>query len=167
MDVTSAQLLRQLPSVNECLARLSENPTLDTIPYGRLKHCVRLFLTKTRQYIVSGQYSTAITPASPQWYEQLATFIGEYHHPHFRRVINATGVIVHTNLGRSLLPDSALAVLHATATFASNLELDLGTGRRGSRYSHVEALRCALTGAESALVVNNNAAAVLIALETL
>lgn len=167
MDVTSAQLLRQLPSVNECLARLSENPTLDTIPYGRLKHCVRLFLTKTRQYIVSGQYSTAITPASPQWYEQLATFIGEYHHPHFRRVINATGVIVHTNLGRSLLPDSALAVLHATATFASNLELDLGTGRRGSRYSHVEDLLCELTGAESALVVNNNAAAVLIALETL
>ena len=82
-------------------------------------------------------------------------------------MINGTGVIVHTNLGRSLLPDSALNNIVGAASHYSNLELNLATGKRGSRYSHVEDLLCELTGAEGALVVNNNAAGVLIALETL
>ncbi len=167
MDDITAQLLRQLPSVNECLDRLVATPNFDTVPYGRLKHCIRLFLSQTRQRILSGQSLPENLKESLQWYNQLATFIHKYHQPSLKRVINGTGVIVHTNLGRSLLPDSSLAVLLATASSPSNLELDLYTGRRGSRYSHVEDLLCELTGAESALVVNNNAAAVLIALETL
>jgi L-seryl-tRNA(Ser) seleniumtransferase len=84
-----------------------------------------------------------------------------------RPVINAQGVVLHTNLGRALMSSLALERLQAVATSYSNLELDLARKERGSRYSHVEALLQRLTGAEDALVVNNNAAAVLLALETL
>jgi L-seryl-tRNA(Ser) seleniumtransferase len=84
-----------------------------------------------------------------------------------RPVINATGVVLHTNLGRALLSDLARDRVAAVAAAYSNLELDLASKERGSRYSHVETLLRRLTGAEDALVVNNNAAAVLLALETL
>jgi L-seryl-tRNA(Ser) seleniumtransferase len=83
--------------------------------------------------------------------------------PSLRRVINATGVIVHTNLGRAPLAPSARAAAAAAARGYSNLELDLPSGARGSRHAHVEALLCELTGAEAAIVVNNCAAAVLLA----
>jgi L-seryl-tRNA(Ser) seleniumtransferase len=83
--------------------------------------------------------------------------------PSLRRVVNATGVIVHTNLGRAPLSDAASAAVARAATGYSNLELDLGEGRRGSRHDHVDALLRELTGAEGALVVNNCAAAVLLA----
>jgi L-seryl-tRNA(Ser) seleniumtransferase len=86
---------------------------------------------------------------------------------HLRRLINATGVIVHTNLGRSLLAPGAVANLQEVAESYSNLEYDLERGERGSRYSHVEAALQTLTGAEAALVVNNNAAAVFLALQAL
>jgi L-seryl-tRNA(Ser) seleniumtransferase len=84
-----------------------------------------------------------------------------------RTVVNGTGVVLHTNLGRSPLAKDALDAISSIASGYSNLELDLGTGQRGSRYMHVEGLIKELTGAESALVVNNNAAAVILALSTL
>jgi L-seryl-tRNA(Ser) seleniumtransferase len=87
--------------------------------------------------------------------------------PSLRRLINATGVIIHTNLGRSLLAYDALRAVHEVASRYSNLEFDLKEGHRGSRYIHVEGLLCRLTGAEAAMVVNNNAGAVLIALDAL
>ena len=87
--------------------------------------------------------------------------------PSLRRVINATGVIVHTNLGRAPLALEAQAAVARAAAGFSNLELDLSTGRRGSRHSHVESLLCELTGAESGIAVNNCAAAVLLAVAAL
>lgn len=86
---------------------------------------------------------------------------------HLKRVINASGVVIHTNLGRSLAAPSILDHLKEISGRYSNLEYDLETGKRGTRYSHVEEILCRLTGAEAALVVNNNAAAVMLALSTL
>lgn len=87
--------------------------------------------------------------------------------PSLRRVVNATGTVMHTNLGRSPLPARLSSQLTETALHYTNLEYNLESGERGDRYSHVEPLICELTGAEAALVVNNNAAALLLALSCL
>lgn len=157
--------LRLLPSVQHCLAYLESEPDTALIPARRLTHCSRLFLEELRQAVLGGERRQALT--RPLILAELHRFVQEYHQPSLRRVLNASGIIIHTNLGRSLLPPELGPLLAETASAYSNLELNLKTGKRGSRYSHVEALLCELTGAEAALVVNNNAAAVLIALETL
>jgi len=167
MDTDTSLLLRQIPNVNECITYLTSVTGLEEIPLGRMKHCVRLFLDSLRSEILSGQMKDHGALIQSRLYADMVQFVCKYHRPRFHRVINATGVIVHTNLGRSLLPDSALENLVAAASAYSNLEMNLVTGRRGSRYSHVEDLLCELTGAEAALVVNNNAAGVLITLETM
>src|SRR5690242_17903724 len=84
-----------------------------------------------------------------------------------RRVVNATGVVVHTNLGRAPLSEAALAAMREVGAGYSNLEYDLAEGERGDRYGHAAAALCRLTGAEDAVVVNNNAASMLVALAAL
>lgn len=93
--------------------------------------------------------------------------LAEKIHPSLREVINATGTLLHTNLGRAPLSEAALQAINTVARSYSNLELDLKTGKRGHRYSHIDRLLCRLTGAEAAAVVNNNAGAVLLALTAL
>lgn len=161
------ELLRQIPKVDDCLLAVSAEPGCEHIPLGLVKKAIRETLEKIRQKILQG---TKITPqmlALPVLTASIKEYIFKLHRPQFRRVINGTGVIIHTNLGRSILPETTMQMLHQAGGRYSNLEFNLETGKRGSRYTLVEDLLCELTGAEAALVVNNNAAAVLIVLETL
>jgi len=167
MDPIISSALKKIPNVNDCMSALVEAGILEHAPRVRVKNCVRLYLERIRSDILSGKVEVLPSENREVFLRNLAAFIQSYHQPHFTRVINATGIIVHTNLGRSLLPSSSLLSLSQAGGRYSNLEYNLQTGGRGSRYDHVAELLCELTGAESALVVNNNAAAVLLALETL
>jgi L-seryl-tRNA(Ser) seleniumtransferase len=102
-----------------------------------------------------------------QWVEMIASAVRESTRPSLRRVVNATGVVLHTNLGRAPLADAAISAIAHVAEGFSNLEYDIETGQRGSRYSHCVGLLRQLTGAEDALVVNNCAAAMVLSLNAL
>jgi L-seryl-tRNA(Ser) seleniumtransferase len=143
--------LRDLPSVDE-LARESEDPlAIET---------ARRVLAAAREELRAG-----LDPGDLR--SRLREELAAARRPSLRRVLNATGVIVHTNLGRAPLPEAALDRVVEVARGYSNLELDLSSGTRGSRQDHVAGILRRLTGAEAALVVNNNAAAVLLALAAL
>jgi L-seryl-tRNA(Ser) seleniumtransferase len=157
-------LLRAIPQVDEVLQWLSDNTDA---PLLLIKQTVREELETLRQNILAGKKIGKNDLSKKKLLEQIHKRMQLKLGPNFKRVINATGVVIHTNLGRSLLPDSAREALVEAGTRYSNLEFDLDTGKRGSRYSLVEQLLCDLTGAEAALVVNNNAAAVLLVLDTL
>ncbi len=143
--------LRDLPSVDE-LARGNGDP--------RAVEAARSVLGRAREQIRAGGNPGDL---GARLDEELATVRA----PHLRRVINATGVIVHTNLGRAPLATTAIERVRQVAAGYSNLEYDLTAGGRGSRQEHVTMILRQLTGAEAALVVNNNAAAVLLALAAL
>ncbi|MCW5204762.1 L-seryl-tRNA(Sec) selenium transferase, partial [Desulfobulbus sp. N2] len=161
------KILRLIPSVDDCLLALMQDPEFETIPLMLLKKGVRMVLDDQRQRVLNGKEVKPNDLEISILLKSIKLKVRELHRPIFRRVINGTGVIIHTNLGRSVLPGDVLSQLSETSGNYSNLEFDLATGERGSRYSLVEELLCELTGAEAALVVNNNAAAVLIALDTL
>ncbi len=160
-------LLARLPKVDDCLHILAKEPALASVPRSALKKGIQQYIDMHRQSILRGKITDPGKLDPQQLLSDMIPFIQRRDRVRFRRVINGTGVIVHTNLGRSLLPDTVMDSLYQAGTRYSNLEFDLDTGKRGSRYSHVEDLLCELTGAEAGLVVNNNAAAVLIVLETL
>lgn len=162
-----SQLLKNIPNVTDCLKVLGQSELLDAVPLSRLKHCTRLYLDSYRKAVLCGDSEALPLRSRDGLMAGLVAFARAYNKPRLSRVINATGVIVHTNLGRSRLPVAAGDTLVMASQHYSNLEYNLSTGRRGSRYDSVTDVLCELTGAEDALVVNNNAAAVLIALETL
>jgi len=143
--------LRDLPSVDE-LARTSDDPLA--------VEAARSVLARAREDIRAGADPGDLSA-------QLAAEVRAARAPRLRRVLNATGVIVHTNLGRAPLAAAALEQVVDAARGYSNLEYDLDAGSRGSRQTHVAELVRRLTGAEAALVVNNNAAAVMLALAAL
>jgi L-seryl-tRNA(Ser) seleniumtransferase len=156
--------LRQLPSVDQLLRALDGRPEVAAVSRARLTALVREAVDAERRRVLADEGPPADVDTLAAHVVATVRRAGLYS---LRPVINATGVVLHTNLGRALLSHAALERVAAVATAYSNLELDLASKERGSRYSHVEGLLRRLTGAEDALVVNNNAAAVLLALETL
>jgi len=159
-DILKKDLLKTIPKVDEIL-----NLFYTDVPYSLKLKAVREAISQTRQNILNGIITQNVTNDDVINLAAYILFLIEK--PSLRRVVNATGVVVHTNLGRSLLPEFLLKDLVETASLYSNLEYNLELGKRGSRYVHVEEILCELTGAEAGLVVNNNAAAVLIILDTM
>jgi L-seryl-tRNA(Ser) seleniumtransferase len=159
-----AAALRRLPSVDDVIRRVADDTALAALPRVRLTAAAREVLAAARARVAEGDDEA---PSVDVLAARVAAGLHRAGPFSLRPVINAQGVVLHTNLGRALLSALALERVSAVGAAYSNLELDLATKERGSRYSHVEPLLRRLTGAEDALVVNNNAAAVLLALETL
>lgn len=159
------ELLRALPKVDDCISLLQNDPKT-IAPNSIIKSIVQGEIESHREKILQGG-SELMERTVEEWILVFRKKIESRMMPNFRRVINGTGVVIHTNLGRSILSKTTTDKLVQAGGYYSNLEFNLDTGKRGSRYSLVEEIVCELTGAEAALVVNNNAAAVLIALDTL
>ena len=152
----------KLPSVDRLLS--DSNVVALVSEYGAplVTRSVRIVLARLRAQVLAGtviEYDSLLEGLS----EELTSAFKASLQP----VINLTGTVLHTNLGRAALPESAIKAVVGVAQGASNLEFDLETGKRGDRQKHAEDLLCQLTGAEAALVVNNNAAAVLLTLNSL
>lgn len=161
MSVNS-QLLRKIPKVDELL-RLPELSEL-SCPHTILTESVRETIDRVRQQILSGEQPSL---EAEQLCRQVLALVHKKTTMSLRPVINATGIVLHTNLGRARLSDAAVEAIHSVAQDYNTLEYNLEKGSRGSRYSHVEKLIAKLTGTEAAMVVNNNAAAVMLVLSTM
>ena len=152
-------LLRQIPKVDELL---SVDIFSNLSPMILLTRAIRRVLTDLRCDIQEGRIE--ILPCANELAHRVKQLFDEYASPNLTRVINGTGIILHTNLGRAPLAAEALEAVADAPRDYSNLEYCIEKGQRSSRHVHVEDLLTRLTGAESAMVVNNNAAAVLLAL---
>ena len=153
-----------MPPVDECVRAAEARPVLAGLSRAYLKALVRRAQSSMRDAIANGKSAVANRA------DIIRKIVGEVEHaavadePTLKSVVNATGVVLHTNLGRAILPEAAIEAIEQAARSAVNLEFDLDGGGRGDRDALVESELCALTGAEAATVVNNNAAAVLLAL---
>jgi L-seryl-tRNA(Ser) seleniumtransferase len=162
-------ILRKIPAVDELLAIPRIRDLLVAHPRWAVLEAVREVLAERRHRVLRGgvsQVAAELLLAPDAIAAAVADVAAEKAGPSLVPVINATGVVLHTNLGRAPLAPVALQAIEHAAGGYTNLEFDLATGARGSRQVHVEALLGALTGAEAAFVVNNNAAAVLLAINT-
>jgi L-seryl-tRNA(Ser) seleniumtransferase len=153
-------LLRALPSIEQLLRRPSLEPRLSSVPRARAVAALRLAVERVRARLLRGEARPFDDADVDEALRTLAT-------PNLRPVLNATGVVLHTNLGRAPLAPEAVARMAEVARGYSNLEYDLDEGERGSRYAPLVPLLKELTGAEDALVVNNCAGAALLVLATL
>jgi L-seryl-tRNA(Ser) seleniumtransferase len=156
-------MLRLLPSVDKLLNE-EKIKIIETIfPHQMVVDLIRENLDSYRSSIFRSNQKPSITEIVDNIFNQAQAL----NQPGLRPLINATGVILHTNLGRAPLSEDTIAAMSNISSGYNNLEFDLETGERGSRHSHVESLLCRLTGAKAGLVVNNNASAVLLGLSSL
>ncbi len=155
--------LRNLPSVNDVLTALG--PVTDH-PHAAVVAAIRAELAEARRSLREHPPADGVPAAAAYAARAAARLAGEAR-PHLRPVINATGTVLHTNLGRAPMAEAAADAAREAARGYLNLELDLRTGKRSSRQAAVRGLLCRLTGAEAATAVNNNAAATVIALRAL
>ncbi|KAB2954139.1 L-seryl-tRNA(Sec) selenium transferase [Heliorestis acidaminivorans] len=160
--------LRNLPAVHQVLGRIGADKLLQDIDHSQAVKIIQGYLEKVRSDLIEGKVNNQ---DKEQWLNDICSdlknILLQRKERQFRRVINGTGVILHTNLGRAPLAEEALSAIVEVAQGYSNLEFDITSGKRGKRYDHVRTLLRELTGAEDALVVNNNAAAILLVLSSL
>ena len=158
LETGKNELLRNLPAVDAVLRDPVAEPLIHRHGRAALTAAVREALSRTRRALLDGQETAASSQSLLETAAAMLSGAG------LKRVVNATGVILHTNLGRSVLSERAIEAVRRTAAHYSNLEYDLASGERGSRYDHAVPLLRELTAAEDALVVNNCAGATLLAL---
>ena len=164
------RLLSNLPKVDEFLLSEKLEKYKDTVPYNTFLKSIREGIAFYRDEILNKRLVNMEIDKKNLKLDitnKIIKLIESNSRLNLRQVINATGTIIHTNLGRSKLIESSVENIVKIASNYNNLEYDVPTGKRGSRYSHIEKLICDITGSEAALVVNNNAAAVLLVLDTL
>ena len=153
------ELLRSLPKTDELLRNKNLEEYGKNLDYYTFSNSVKKGITFFREEILNG---SRVSFTEDDIIEKIKEIIKKENSYSLKKVINGTGVIIHTNLGRSIFPKSAgKHILDITSSY-NNLEYDTQNGRRGERYVHLEKLICEVTGAEGALVVNNNAAAVIL-----
>ncbi|MGI9515853.1 MAG: L-seryl-tRNA(Sec) selenium transferase [Pirellulaceae bacterium] len=157
---------RGLPSVNQLLESPPLKSLVNTANHNVVVGGVRTFLDRLRTQIQSATEDVSI-PSPQELAEKIASWISSEEQPVLRQVINATGVVLHTGLGRAPLADEAIGEMNAVAGGYASLEIDLKTGKRSQRDLAVRRLLCELTGAASATVVNNNAAATMLTLSAI
>ena len=156
--------MKAIPSVETILKHPLFEPIIKNSSRERVLVSLRQFLDLCR---ISIKQEATIDLSMEAIAYEIKKIIKKEDTPSLKRVINASGTIIHTNLGRSILPDEAIKAINLAASGPVNLEYDIERGKRGERDSHIENLICRLTGAEAATIVNNNAAAVLITLNSL
>jgi L-seryl-tRNA(Ser) seleniumtransferase len=161
-------LLRKLPGVDHLLEVAKKDLFFEDIPKSVLVRSIRYIIDDLRNRILQQDRSvTDDSLSDEEILESIKETVTAELTLNLLPLINATGIVVHTNLGRSLLTSKAIDHMLTVSNRYSNLEFDLASGTRGSRYSTVENILCELCGSEAAMVVNNNAGAVLLCLETL
>lgn len=163
------ELLRNLPKIDGIMLVLEREGIFEKAPRDAALSICRSVVSDIRRLILTagGPDMDIQIPSTDEVADAVAEKIGNLRKHSLRRVVNATGIILHTNLGRAPLCKEALEKIIEVSCGYSNLEFDLNTGKRGLRYDHVKGILCELSGAGDALVVNNNAAAVLLVLNTL
>ncbi len=169
MVIVMQELLRQLPSVDEILKHERVQYWLESHPRVLVLEAIRTTIDNQRNAIVRA-IKVNKEPGSlhiSAMLDRVEALLQDISEPNLKPVINATGVIVHTNLGRSILSDRAIQRMIEISRSYSNLEYDIPSGERGKRHVHLEGMLKRLTGVEAATAVNNNAAAVLLCLNTL
>jgi L-seryl-tRNA(Ser) seleniumtransferase len=155
--------LRKLPRADRLLEAAERAGIVASIGHGAVMEAIRADLERVRRDVLAG----SACPPPGRIEEALLARLVAGARGTLRPVVNATGVVVHTNLGRAPLSEEAIGAMRQAAEGYTNLEYDLDRGERGDRYGHAEAALCRLTGAEGAVVVNNNASAVMLALAAL
>jgi L-seryl-tRNA(Ser) seleniumtransferase len=168
MTENKAELFRMIPAVDRLLENSGIRDISDNYPRNLVLRAINEILSETRKGIEKGEITGDSRAIDMEFIiASIRERLEFLSRPSLRNVINATGVVIHTNLGRSLLAKGVIEKFEAISGGYSNLEYDLEKGKRGSRYTHVEGILKELTSTEAAMVVNNNAAAVLITLETI
>jgi len=160
-------LLARVPAVERVLSSAQAQPLIDEYGRTQVVDAIRAAADSLRRDLLAGTTFDESFSLETKLIDDASRTLAARARPHLRAVFNLTGTVLHTNLGRALLPDEAVRAVIEALTRPMNLEFDLATGSRGDRDDLIDELICELTGAEAATVVNNNAAAVLLTLSAL